>query len=117
MLIITNVLANFQALPVINYDPFKKAQVLLQVKPVKKTVSKPKVVIKLAAIMNDRAYINGHFYKKGDKLFGYRLVKVYDDYVVLNRGDIYKVVSLEASKFIRMQPKEETTKEGELDNE
>ena len=91
-------------LPPINYDPFYKAQKLLK-KPKKIQVFSKPIQLKLYAIYNNRAYINGKFYKIGDKIYGYRVYKIYDNYVVLKRNSKLKVVYLIKNRILKMRNK------------
>ena len=102
LIMITVLLSN--TLPPINYDPFYKAQKLLK-KPKRVQVFSKPIQLKVYAIYNNRAYINGKFYKIGDKIAGYKLYKIYDNYVVLKSKSKLKVVYLIKNRILKMRNK------------
>ena len=51
---------------------------------------------KLSAIMNNRAYINGSWVKKGDMVGSYKLVDIMDNAVYLKNGKKNKMVFFES---------------------
>ncbi len=58
--------------------------------------------LELTAILNDKAYINGRFYKIGDTISGYKIVKIADSYVVLKKKDKMKILFLGKRRFLRV---------------
>ena len=72
-------------LKISTYDPFKRAKPLLLRKSTKAaiTVAKPLEVI---AIMNDKAFINARWYKKGDTLFQGKITKITKLSVHIQKG-------------------------------
>ncbi|NPA65071.1 MAG: hypothetical protein GXO16_08875 [Epsilonproteobacteria bacterium] len=57
------------------------------VKVVKKRPKKRGIRLSLTSIFGNRARINGRWYKVGDRVAGYRLVHIGNNYVVLKRGN------------------------------
>ena len=64
------------------YDPFQKATPALKKAKEIKIKSAPPIPT-LKAIINNSAYIDGKWRKLGDDINGYKVVKIYDDYVIL----------------------------------
>ena len=89
-------------LPPVNYDPFYKAQKLLK-KPKRVQIFSKPIKLKVYAIYNNRAYINGKFYKIGDKIAGYKIYKIYDSYVVLKRKSKLKILHLVKNRILKMR--------------
>lgn len=81
------------------YDPFKRAKPLLVRKLSKRPVYKPAPTA-LIAVLNDKAYINGHWYKNGDVLFEGKLFKITDESVYLKKGNKIKILRLKKEKNI-----------------
>lgn len=88
-----------KALEIPEYDPFKRAKPLLVKKLSKRPVSKPAPTT-LIAILNDKAYINGHWYIKGDVLFEGKIFKITDARVYLKKGNKIKILRLKKEKSI-----------------
>ena len=91
-----------QSLPIVKYDPFYKAQKILQSKTktshtaAKRKKSPPK--LHLTAILNDKAYINGNFYKVGDTVASFEVVKISSDSVHLKKGSKITILRFERAK-------------------
>jgi len=82
------------SLPLVNYDPFYKSQVILH----KHTHIQKKVQnrsLALGAIFNNRAFINNRFYEVGDKIEGYKIKKIYKYSVVLQSHSSIKVLHIQ----------------------
>ncbi|PHR54928.1 MAG: hypothetical protein COA44_12065 [Arcobacter sp.] len=79
------------------YDPFKRAQPLLKKKskPRKSHFSAP---AQLSAIMNDKAFFAGRWYKLGDNTPEGKLVKLRKDKIYLRQGKKTKVLKLQKKK-------------------
>ncbi len=83
------------------YDPFVKAQKII--KPIRRKVQRvaqPK--LKLKAIFNDKAYINGRFYRVGQRVGGARIVAIQEDRVVLEQGGRQMVLPLWRKRVLRV---------------
>lgn len=84
------------------YDPFKKAQVLIQ-KESPKAQEKQKVKknsIVLSAIMSDKAFINGKWYGLGDKFGSFKVDMIRQNMVGLKRGGKVKIITLGRKKHL-----------------
>jgi hypothetical protein len=81
------------------YDPFKRAKPLLIRKLSKRPVYRPAPTA-LIAVLNDKAYINGRWYKIGDVLFEGKLFKITDESVYLKKGNKIKIFRLKKEKSI-----------------
>jgi len=90
-----------QTLPLpIKYDPFQKAKKLMKDKS-KVVKNMKRFDLKLYAIYNNRAYINGKFYKIGDKVAGFKVIKISNKYVVLKKNRKKVVLPLVKSNIIK----------------
>lgn len=93
-LLFASLLFGSAGLPIIKYDPFYKAQKILK-KPKKKHFTlERKRELQLTAIYNQKACINGRFYKRGDKVYEYKVAKVLPKAVVLQKGNSMRVIHL-----------------------
>ena len=86
------------------YDPFVIAKPLMKKSNIKEQEAtlpfEVEVQTTLQAILNERAFINNHWYSVGDKVVGYR-VKFIDKYfVTLEKNSMDKTITLEDSKMI-----------------
>lgn len=88
-----------QDLSIPKYDPFKRAKPLLKRKKSGKSTYKP-LPVQLTAIMNNKAFINGRWYKKGDSISEGKLIKVNRTSVYLKQGKKIKILPLKKSKNI-----------------
>ena len=79
------------------YDPFKRAQPLLQRKSEKKQVYKAQPIV-LVAIMNDKAFFNGRWYKKGESSSLGKISKITATHVYFKKGKTIKVLKLQKNK-------------------
>ncbi|BCD68673.1 hypothetical protein [Nitratiruptor sp. YY09-18] len=78
----------------VNYDPFNSAKKIIK-KSHKPIFFTPFVrPLQLQAIFNDKAYINGKSYKRGDIIRGFKIVDIKDSYVILQRGKKKRVLVL-----------------------
>ncbi len=83
-----------------SYDPFKRVKPLLIKKKEKRApvrVSKP---LQLVALMNHRAFINGQWYEKNDRLRGGRIVEVAQESVTIAFGKQRTILSLQRGESI-----------------
>ncbi len=96
-----------QELNIPNYDPFKRAKPLLKRKSSKNYVYKPRPA-KLTAIFNQKAFINGKWYEKGDSISEGKLVNIQSERVYLKQGDKTKVLLLKhKNKLLQITQKGE----------
>ena len=80
-------------LQISHYDPFKKAQPLLQKKSYK-TRTRRKSKIELSAVLNEKAFINGKWYTKGELTSGGRVMKITRNSVYLKDKAGTKILRL-----------------------
>ncbi len=85
------------SLGVSEYDPFSRAKPLLYKKMSKRSIQK-KAALALSAVLNDRAYMNGKWYTKGDLTPEGRVIRVKADAVYLKKGTKIKVLTLHNQK-------------------
>jgi hypothetical protein len=90
-------------LPVVKYDPFAKANAIMQHKKTTYTHKYRGKKLQLVAIWNDMASINGKLYKKNDWVGGYKIVKITKEKVFLRHGHKKIVLSLGSSDFLQMK--------------
>ena len=88
-----------QALSVPQYDPFKRAKPLLKRKKSGRSVYKP-LPAQLTAVMNDKAFINGHWYKKGESISEGKLVRINSTSVYVQQGKKIKILPLKKKKNV-----------------
>ncbi len=84
-----------------SYDPFMQTKKIFIKKRDLKVATKPSAKITpltLITILNDRAFINSKWYKKGDKLYGYKIVYIGDDKVVLKKDNKVKYLQIKKIK-------------------
>lgn len=99
--------ASDHELSVPKYDPFKRAKPLLKRKSSKKYIYKPRPA-KVTAIFNKKAFINGKWYEKGDRISEGKLVKIQSERVYLKQGNKTKVLLLKRkNKLIKITQKGE----------
>ena len=89
------------------YDPFKRATPLLHKKSKRIKVHKA-LPTQLVAVLNDKAFINGKWYKKGDVLSEGKIVDVRADSVYLKKGHKIKILKLKKTKSIFTLDQKET---------
>lgn len=83
-------------LEVPSYDPFQRTAPLLQKKSTKIKTYKP-LPIELSAILNEKALINGKWYKKGDLTPEGRVIKVTKSAVHIKKKTKTKILQLQKS--------------------
>jgi hypothetical protein len=88
-----------ERLEIPQYDPFRRAKPLLVKKLSKRPVYKPAPVT-LIAVLNDKAFINGKWYKNGDLLSEGKLIKITDESVYLKKGNKIKILRLKKEKSL-----------------
>jgi len=96
-------ISSFAALPLpVHYDPFLKAKVIIE--HAKKTpfpTVKRKIV--LNAIFDGKAFIDGRFYRKGERVDGYQIVAIKEGYVVLRKGNGVRILPLYRRKVLKVR--------------
>ena len=89
------------------YDPFAKAKKI--VKEAKKgsltPLHKPSGALVLIAIFGDKAFINDRFYKVGQKVGGYVIVRIASTYVVLKKKGKTKILPLGKKHILKVESK------------
>ena len=87
---------------ILKYDPFftkyEKKQLQKHYFHVQK--KKKKRALKLVSILGNRAFIDGMWFAKGDKIDGYKIKKVFPNRVVLYMQNKIKVLKFEKNKNI-----------------
>ena len=84
-----------KVIDIIHYDPFLKAKIILQTdtKMPEPSVYHPKR-FSISAILNNKVYINGKFYKKNDIIYGYKIVRVSDKYIRVIKNNKNRIIWL-----------------------
>lgn len=67
------------------YDPFRRAEPLIK-RAKKRTYTPQAPVVRVSAVMNERAFVNGRWVTRGDRVGPYRIVAVRADGVVMKHG-------------------------------
>lgn len=91
----------------VKYDPFVRAANIIEKsskKPIAVLPSK-RIKLHLEAIFNDKAVINGRFYAPGQSLYGYKLVYIGSNFVVLQKGKKKKMLTFTRKKILKMEKK------------
>lgn len=78
---------------VVKYDPFFPKR-----KKIKTVSIKKRKILKLKAILNDKAFINGRWFSKGEKVGEYKIIKITPSFVELRKGKKRKILALVPSK-------------------
>ena len=80
----------------VHYDPFVKAKRIIKraKEPILSSVKMESPHFELSAIFNDKAFINGRFYKIGDRIWGYRVSEIKENYVILQKNGTKVIVPL-----------------------
>ncbi len=87
----------------VNYDPFYKASKIIKTAKKRKVLQRiPVQRLRLYAIFNDKAYINGRFYAIGDRIGEYKLVSIKKDYVLLSKKGTIKMLPLLKNSILRI---------------
>lgn len=88
-----------KSLVIPSYDPFKRAQPLLNKKHTKRPPHRS-VKTELIALMDKRAYINGRWYSLGQSLSEGKIIKIDARSVTLKKGNKIKILRLRQHKKI-----------------
>ncbi|MGD9971342.1 MAG: hypothetical protein AB7S65_12945 [Sulfuricurvum sp.] len=86
------------------YDPFiktapKPAESGLRPPPPMLSAPVPEPLM-VSAIMNDKAFINGHWYRIGDRVEGMEIVYIRNDFVGFRDGTHLKMLSVGSNRRI-----------------
>ncbi len=84
------------------YDPFTPAQKIIKKSrhaPIPPKPPAPRLY--LLAIFDHKAYIDGRFYRVGDRIGGYRIAKIADNYVLLEKKGKMKILFLAKKRILR----------------
>ncbi len=86
----------------VTYDPFFKAEKIISLKKkISRVTIKPKKVRPiLLTILNHKAFIDSQWYKEGEKLHGFKIVKIYSNKVVLQKRKKIVILNLEQKRKI-----------------
>lgn len=86
----------------VTYDPFFKAEKIISLKKkISRVTIKPKKVRPvLLTILNHKAFINSQWYKEGENLHGFKIVKIYSNKVVLKKRKKKVILNLERKRKI-----------------
>lgn len=81
------------------YDPFKRAAPLVK----KAAVHRPsatRVLPRVSALMNDRAFIGGRWVRVGESVGGYKIAAIKSGGVVLKKGQVTRLLPFSGKKKI-----------------
>ena len=95
------------SLDVIRYNPFEHAREIITTKHKYQAPRKTMPSLHLVAIFNQKAVINGRFYKKNDKINGFRIISISSHRVVLKKGKQVRVLRLMKNHLFHMKTKTE----------
>jgi len=91
----------------VKYDPFFTGVKIM--KKIKKTVVKKSIqkrsthMLKLIAVLNDKAFIDNKWYGKGDAVEGYRVIKIDSDKVAIKKGKKMVILHLNNKKILSIK--------------
>ncbi|GEM_PF-1657244 len=90
------------------YDPFVETAPILAKAKESGSVSMEKILpnppLRVSAVLNDRAFVNGRWVKKGDKIGEFKVISISQKRVVLYSGKKRIIVPLKKRSIIKMQP-------------
>ncbi len=81
------------------YDPFKRAAPMVKKSGRGLAAHRP-VPIRVTAVMNDRAFVNGRWVRTGERIGRYKIARIGGGGVVLKRGNTTRFVPLGKRKRI-----------------
>lgn len=86
----------------VDYDPFAQAKkIFIKEKKIKTVVKQSlKTSLTLVTVLNDKAFINSKWYKKNDKLYGYKIVYIGNDKVMLRKQNKIKYLQIKKTKSL-----------------
>ena len=76
------------------YDPFKQAKPLLLEKSKKEVPKTEQQTLRLDAIMNDKAFINGKWLKEGDRILGSKIIRIKPYSILVRTGGKSRLIPL-----------------------
>ena len=80
------------------YNPFFK---VIKMKNVSgKVIVSKKFRFVLLTVLNHKAFINNRWYKQGDYIKGFRVIKIYKDRVILQKGNKKVILKIEQKRKI-----------------
>ncbi len=83
------------------YDPFFKTKKILSLKKKRAPNTTPhKVRLVLLSVLNKRAFINNRWYKVGDRVYGFEVVKIYINRVVLKKNQKKMILNIRQKRKI-----------------
>jgi len=87
---------------ILKYDPFFEKHEKKQFKKHDLIIRgvRKKRILRLVAVLGKRAFINGMWFSKGDKISGYKIKKVFQNRVILRKQNKIKVLRFEKNKNI-----------------
>lgn len=101
----------------VDYDPFVNAKKILSKKSEKKNSLTQKAIVTnkskkneltLITILNNKAFINSKWYTKGGSIFGYKIVAIDKDAVLLKQKQKIKYLKIKrAKKLFKVEEKKE----------
>ncbi len=83
------------------YDPFGSAQKIIRKNRLPVTPRPIVPILRLFAIFGDKAYINGRFYKIGERVGGFYIIKITNNYVLLQRKGKKKILFLRKKRILK----------------
>ena len=96
---IISTIAMAKSIPFIHYDPFKKAKILLKRTTPKKRYFRQSS-LKVTAIFNKKAYINGKFYGVNSIVNGYKIIRIQEHYIQVQKHRKISTIPLIKSNFL-----------------
>ncbi|WP_201352410.1 hypothetical protein [Hydrogenimonas urashimensis] len=69
------------------YDPFKRAEPLMKKSGPRVPPKVRRTTIRVTAVMNDKAFVNGRWVGKGSRVGSYRIIDVRADGIVVKEGN------------------------------
>lgn len=94
------------SLAVVHYNPFLHAQKIMTMKHSRTRIMRRSRKIHLLAIFNDKALLNGKFYKKNDRVNGFLIVHIYKNRILLKKGKKFMILPLMKGSLSQMQMKQ-----------
>jgi hypothetical protein len=101
-ILLTALYAKVLELPVA-YDPFLKAKKIISTDINSTQTSTQSTRLILIGIFNNKANINGKFYKIGDKVYEYTLSLIKDKYVILKKKGRVLILPIVDRKVLKMR--------------
>ncbi len=93
----------------VKYDPFCKIEKIIKLKKNKIIFQKrvKKHYLFLLAVLNKRAFVNHKWYKDGDIVYGYKIIHIYNNRVVLKKRNKIMILKIKhRNKILNIQEKQ-----------